>query len=113
MICCVFTGQVALAQAKPLGCSLASHYGVGDGYHGLTTANGEKYNAYGVSAAHKTYPFGTKLLVTNQDNGKQVVVRINDRGPYIAGRELDLSYGAFSKIASPSQGIARVCIKKI
>jgi len=91
------------------GCSLASHYGVGDGYHGQTAANGEVYNAYGMSAAHKYLPFGTKLKVTNQDNGRSVVVRINDRGPYIAGRSLDLSYGAFSKIASPGQGVANVC----
>ena len=91
------------------GCSLASHYGVGDGYHGQTAANGEVYNAYCMSAAHKYLPFGTKLKVTNQDNGRSVVVRINDRGPYIAGRSLDLSYGAFSKIASPGQGVANVC----
>jgi rare lipoprotein A len=91
------------------GCSLASHYGVGDGYHGRTAANGEVYNAYGLSAAHRYFPFGTKLKVTNQNNGRSVVVRINDRGPYIAGRSLDLSYGAFSKIASPGQGVASVC----
>jgi len=91
------------------GCSLASHYGIGDGYHGRTAANGEVYNAYGLSAAHRHFPFGTKLKVTNQNNGRSVVVRINDRGPYIAGRSLDLSYGAFSKIASPGQGVASVC----
>jgi len=91
------------------GCSLASHYGIGDGYHGQTTANGEVYNAYGLSAAHRSLPFGTKLKVTNQGNGKSIIVRINDRGPYISGRSLDLSYGAFSKIASPRQGVASVC----
>jgi rare lipoprotein A len=95
------------------GCSLASHYGIGDGYHGQTTANGERFNAYGNSVAHKTLPFGTKLRVTNQSNGRSVIVRVNDRGPYIAGRDLDLSYGAFSSIASPSQGVARICYSRV
>jgi rare lipoprotein A (peptidoglycan hydrolase) len=91
------------------GCTSASHYGVGDSYHGRTTANGETYNAYGNSVAHRSLPFGTRLKVTNQSNGKSVIVRVNDRGPYVGGRDLDLSYGAFSSIASPSQGHVRVC----
>ena len=95
------------------GCSLASHYGIGDGYHGQTTANGERYNAYGKSVAHKTLPFGTRLRVINQSNGKSVIVRVNDRGPYIAGRDLDLSYGAFSSIAHPGQGVTSVCYTRV
>ena len=95
------------------GCSLASHYGVGDGYHGQVTANGERYNAYGVSAAHRYLPFGTRLKVTNQRNGKSVIVKINDRGPFVGGRDLDLSYGAFSRIASPGKGVANICYSKI
>ena len=94
-------------------CSVASHYGIGDGYNGQITASGERFNAYGLSAAHRWLPLGTKLRVTNQDNGKSVVVRINDRGPYAYGRGLDLSYGAFSKIASPSRGVASVCYTQI
>lgn len=94
-------------------CASASFYGVGDGYHGRQTASGETFNAYGVSAAHRYLPFGTKLEVTNLDNNKKVIVRINDRGPFIHGRVIDLSYGAFSKIANPSQGVATVCIKEI
>jgi rare lipoprotein A len=94
-------------------CTLASHYGVGDGYHGRTTANGETYNAYGNSVAHKWLPFGTRLRVTNQQNGKSVTVRVNDRGPYVGGRSLDLSYGAFSSIANPGQGVADVCYSQI
>jgi rare lipoprotein A len=90
-------------------CSLASHYGVGDGYHGQTTANGERYNAYGKSVAHRWLPFGTRLRVTNQRNGKSVIVRVNDRGPYVGDRDLDLSYGAFSSIAHPGQGVANIC----
>jgi len=98
-------------QASAATCGYASHYGVGDGFHGNRTANGERYNAYGRTVAHKWLPFGTKLQVTNQRNGASVVVRVNDRGPYIRGRDLDLSYGAFSQIASPSQGEAKVCYK--
>ena len=95
------------------GCSLASHYGVGDGYHGQTTASCERYNAYGKSVAHRSLPFGTRLRVTNQRNGKSVIVRVNDRGPYIHGRTLDLSYGAFSSIAHPGQGVASVCYSRV
>jgi rare lipoprotein A len=95
------------------GCTLASHYGVGDGYHGQTTANGERYNAYGKSVAHRWLPFGTKLRVTNQRNGRSVIVRVNDRGPYVGGRDLDLSYGAFSSIASPGQGVTSVCYSRV
>lgn len=112
-IAIVIAGLAPLQAKAASGCSLASHYGVGDGYHGRTAANGETYNAYGLTAAHRSLPFGTNVRVTNQSNGRTVVVRINDRGPYIYGRTLDLSYGAFSKIASPSQGVASICYKVI
>jgi rare lipoprotein A len=95
------------------GCTTSSYYGVGDGFHGRTTANGESFNAYGHTTAHKSLPFGTRVRVTNQSNGKSVIVRVNDSGPYVAGRTLDLSYGAFSSIASPSQGVARVCYTRL
>jgi len=107
------TGLAPLQAKAASGCSLASHYGVGDGYHGQTTANGERYNAHGLSTAHRYLPFGTRLRVTNQSNGKSVVVRVNDRGPFVGERSLDLSYGAFSKIASPSQGVANVCFTRV
>jgi len=109
-------GLVGLAPvtAKAVsGCSLVSHYGVGDGYHGRTTASGERYNAYKKSVAHRWLPFGTKLKVTNPRNGKSVVVRVNDRGPYVDGRTLDLSYGAFSSIAHPGQGVLSVCYAQL
>lgn len=77
--------------------------------HGKKTANGERYNPYGYTAAHRTYPFGTVLLVTYK--GKSVVVRINDRGPFIKGRKLDLSYGAAMKIGC--EGICKVEIKRL
>jgi len=105
--------SVLPAHAASSSCTIASYYGHGDVYHGRTTANGERFNGYGISAAHPRLPFGTRVTVTNPRNGKSVIVRINDRGPFIAGRSLDLSYGAFSQIASPSQGIAKVCYKVI
>ena len=107
------TGLAPLQAKAASGCSLASHYGVGDGYHGQTTANGERYNAYGKSTAHRWLPFGTRLRVTNQRTGKTVIVRVNDRGPFVGGRDLDLSYGAFSSIAHPGQGVASVCYTRV
>ena len=106
------TGLAHLQVKAASGCTSASHYGVGDGYHGQTTANGERYNAYGKSVAHRWLPFGTRLRVTNQQTGKSVIVRVNDRGPYVGGRDLDLSYGAFASIASPSQGVVSVCYSR-
>lgn len=94
-------------------CTNASYYGVSDGFHGRTTANGQRFDAYGLTAAHPSMPFGTRLRVTDQNSGRSVIVKINDRGPYVAGRSLDLSYGAFSRIASPSRGVARVCYSRV
>ncbi|MEU5939072.1 septal ring lytic transglycosylase RlpA family protein [Micromonospora sp. NPDC047548] len=71
---------------------------------GQLTANGETFNPDELTAAHKTLPFNTRVRVTNPDNGKSVTVRINDRGPFIAGRCLDLSRAAFATIASVSLG---------
>lgn len=93
-------------------CSHASFYGHGDGYAWQTMANGQTMNPQALTTAHRYLPFGTRLLVSNSNNGKNVVVTVTDRGPFIAGRELDLSYGAFNKIASPGQGVARVCWSK-
>lgn len=100
-------------QSNAATCSSASYYGSGDGFHGGVTANGETFNAYGRTVAHRWYPFGTRLRVTNQRNGRSVIVRVNDRGPYVGGRDLDLSYGAFIQIASPSQGVASVCYARV
>jgi rare lipoprotein A len=101
------------AHAMSRQCGTASHYGIGDSYHGQRTASGTRFNAHGSTAAHPSLPFGTRLLVTNRDNGKQTIVMINDRGPYYGGRILDLSYGSFSKLASPGQGTARICFSRI
>ena len=75
---------IGAAQAQS---GIASVYG----YDGQKTANGERANSYGFTAAHRTLPFGSKVRVTNKRNGKSVVVRINDRGPFIAGRVIDLT----------------------
>ncbi len=84
----------------------ASWYG--PGFHGRTTANGEKFNQEELTAAHRSLPFGTKVRVTNINNGRSVVVRINDRGPFAAGRVIDLSAAAARIIGMVGSGIAPV-----
>lgn len=86
----------------------ASWYG--PGFDGGQTANGETFNQYDLTAAHPSLPFGTKVRVTNKDNGQSVVVRINDRGPYAGGRVLDLSTGAAEAIGMIGSGVAPVQI---
>ena len=100
------------AQAAAFQCGQASHYGIGDGYHGQRTASGQRFDAYAMTAAHPSLPMGSRVIVKNRDNGKTVLVTINDRGPYAGGRVLDLSYGSFSRIASPSQGVANICMSR-
>ena len=80
-------------------------------FHGKLTANGEVFDTYAVSAAHKELPFGTRVLVTNLSNNKSVEVRINDRGPYVEGRIIDLSYAAAQSIDMVDQGIAPVLVE--
>ncbi|MAU97430.1 MAG: septal ring lytic transglycosylase RlpA family lipoprotein [Fulvimarina sp.] len=86
----------------------ASYYG--SRFHGRRTANGERFNMNAMTAAHKSLPFGTKVRVTNRRNGKSVVVRINDRGPYAHGRVIDLSKAAASRIGMIHSGTAPVQI---
>jgi len=81
----------------------ASFYDIGQG-----TASGERFDADALTAAHKTWKFGTRVHVTNPRNGKSVVVRINDRGPYIDGRCIDLSRAAFAAIENPGRGVMTV-----
>ncbi len=87
----------------------ASWYG--EKFHGRPTSCGERYDMYGLTAAHKTMKFGIKLRVTNPDNNKSVVVIVNDRGPFIPGRDLDLSYGAAKAIGHVEKGVGRVKIE--
>lgn len=82
-----------------------------DKFHGRKTANGEIYDMYKKTAAHKTLPFNTMLKVTNLENNQSVIVRVNDRGPYKKGRILDISYGAAREIDMISSGVVRVRIK--
>ncbi|QDM29652.1 septal ring lytic transglycosylase RlpA family protein [Tardiphaga sp. vice304] len=85
---------------------IASQYGVGDGYHGRRTASGERFNTYALTAAHRTRRFGSHVKVTNMANGRLVAVRINDRGPFVRGRCIDLSRAAANAIGMG--GTARV-----
>lgn len=102
------------AQAAVLSCGQASYYGTAsDGYAWRTMANGKPMNPQSLTTAHPFLPFGTRLKVVNQHNGKSVVLTVTDRGPYAHGRILDLSIGAFSKIAHPRNGIATVCASKV
>jgi len=90
---------------------ISSYYG--EDFHGKTTANGEVFDMYGLTAAHKTLPLNTIIRVTNLENNKSLILRINDRGPYVKGRILDCSYGAALKLGFVGQGTARVKIEVI
>ncbi len=87
----------------------ASFYG--PQFHGKKTASGEVFNMYDLTAAHKTLPFGTRCRVTNLKNGKTVIVRINDRGPFVPGRIMDLSYGAAKALDAVADGIIEVKVE--
>jgi len=80
----------------------------GPNFHGKQTSNGERYNMHGYTAAHKTWPMDTMVKVQNIKNGKSVIVRINDRGPFVSGRIIDCSYAAGKKIGLDRLGIAKV-----
>ena len=99
--------QTGLARS----CGVASFYG--PGFHGRRTASGQIFNQNSLTTASRHLPFGARIRVTNQANGRSVVVVSNDSGPFVAGRILDLSQGAFSRIASTSQGLANVCYERI
>jgi rare lipoprotein A len=90
---------------------MASYYGEGDGFKGRKTASGEVFNPKKLTAAHKTLPFGTVVKVINVSNGQQVKVRINDRGPFVAGRVIDLSAQAARKIDMKKSGVVQVKLK--
>lgn len=90
---------------------IASWYG--RKFHNRPTANGESYNMYAMTAAHKILPMNTKVKVINEENGKSIVVRINDRGPFVKSRIIDLSYAAAKKLGVVGPGTARVRISAI
>jgi rare lipoprotein A len=97
--------------ARYLKKGIASWYG--PGFHGRKTANGEIFNMYEMTAAHKTLPIPSYAEVTNLENNKTIVVRINDRGPYVGNRLLDLSYAAAKTLGIQSEGTGKVEIKAI
>jgi len=99
---------VTFADAQAAGCGGASWYALHS-----RTASGERMNPNLMTAAHRSLRFGTKVKVTNAKNGKSVVVRINDRGPFIRGRVLDLSKAAASNIGMIRSGHAKICFEVI
>lgn len=97
--------------SRASGHAVASWYG--PGFHGKPTASGELYDMYALTCAHKTLPFGTRLRVTNPDNGRSAEVVVNDRGPFVDGRDIDLSYAAAKKIGLVADGTGDVFLERI
>ncbi len=93
----------AAGRVKPALHGIASFY-----TEGTKTASGEKFNTLEMTAAHPTLPFGTKLRVTNLTSGRSVTVRVNDRGPYVQGRVVDVSYSAADALGMVGKGVAKV-----
>jgi|SRR5690242_15962448 rare lipoprotein A len=93
-------------RVEPLGEGLASWYG--DAFRGRLTANGERFNPGALTAAHRTLPFGTCLHVENVANGRSVNVRVNDRGPYVSGRIVDVSEAAARRLDMLHEGVGHV-----
>lgn len=102
----VSTGKVLLTLE-----GVASYYAMD--FHGKLTSNGETFDMNALTAAHRTFPFGTKIRVTNLENNLSVVVRVNDRGPFIEGRMIDLSMAAAKEINLVKTGTARVRLEVI
>jgi rare lipoprotein A len=103
--------DLSLIEYEDFGRMKASWYG--PGFHGRQTANGEKYDQMAYTVAHKSMKFGTLLKITNPKNGRSIVVRVNDRGPYIEGRELDLSKAAAHELGLIRKGVAWIQVEKI
>lgn len=104
-------GRIFNVELINKGKMVASWYG--SEFHGNPTANGEIYDQMSMTAAHKYLPFGTMLKLTNIRSGKSVVVRINDRGPYIEGRQLDLSKGAALGLGIMNKGVVKIQVEEI
>ena len=88
---------------------LASYYA--DKFHGRLTASGEVFDMNALTAAHRTLPFGTKVRVTNLDNGNKVVLRINDRGPFVKGRIIDVSWRGAQELDFVAEGVVKVRVE--
>jgi len=98
----------ANAQAAPAQCGGASWYALNS-----RTASGERMNPQEMTAAHRSLPFGTKIEVVNQRNGKSVIVRVNDRGPFVKGRVLDLSKRAARELGFIRAGHTKICLNRL
>lgn len=112
-----FTGCSGTQENSPSKASGFTQYGQASYYamkfHNRKTASGETFDQYAHTAAHKKLPFGTKVKVTNTQNRKSVIVRINDRGPFVKGRIIDLSRSAFERIGNLKSGVIPVKIEVI
>jgi len=109
------TGPAPPAETKPVTAPSAVQIGeaswYGEPHHGRPTASGETYDMLQLTAAHRTLPMGTRVMVTNLKNGRAVEVRINDRGPSVAGRIIDLSFAAAQRLGATSAGTIPVRIR--
>jgi len=106
-----FSQMVPVITYKPIGMMKASWYG--PKFHGRQTANGEIYDQYELTAAHKSFRFGTLLRLTNPENNKSIIVRVNDRGPYVDGRDLDLSYASAKALGIVKPGVKRLKVELV
>lgn len=102
---------LSLSTAAYAQCGGASWYG--PGFNGKKAASGEIFNENAMTAAHRSLPFGTKLMVTDQRTGSQIQVTINDRGPFHGGRIIDLSKAAATKLGFRNRGTTAVCIEQL
>ncbi|MDD5751449.1 MAG: septal ring lytic transglycosylase RlpA family protein [Candidatus Peribacteraceae bacterium] len=113
----VASSEALLALANALDTMLAEEVHevslYSEKFHGKGTAFGETFDMHALTAAHRTFPWNTLVKVTNVENGQSVTVRINDRGPYVEGRDMDLSLASFLRIAPRSQGVARATFRRL
>ena len=110
-VLCAWNAGIAEAAEKKKHAQEGNACWYGKEFNGKRTANGERFDMNKLTAAHRTLPFGTVVEVTNLSNGKKVVVRINDRGPFTKGRIIDLSYAAAKEIGMLKSGTARVRLR--
>jgi len=105
--------KVSKTAAKSTKVQVGTASWYGKQFHGRQTASGDTYDMFQFTAAHRTLPLGTLVKVTNLRNGKWVIVKVNDRGPYVGHRVMDLSYGAAQMLAFRQRGIERVKLEVI
>jgi len=103
--------QASIESGRLLQRGTASWYG--PGFHGRKTASGERFNSYDMTAAHRYLPFGTRLKVVNESNGRSVIVRVNDRGPFTHRRIIDLAKGPAQALGLTSSGTGYVSLHRL